>query len=165
MQRITYDEIWQSEQPWPEGRDVLGTIVRFQRGRAPVLVYTGPRTGTVGLQMPVFLDEQARLATTETVTPPRLWPVLRERCALALKLWHDFDVDEVLSWGKAQPVSDDTRRAFNARMQQVERDRATAGDRPLWTYVAEAFALDPGALPPLATARTARYWSAQVSAD
>ena len=168
MPRLTYADIWETQEPWPDGLDVLGSVVRYQRGRAPRLVYTPTPAGilgSLGMELPTFVHPVLGLVSTQAVVPGHLLPVLQARCTLVMNQWHCFDVDAVMNWGKEQRVSDYTRLVFDARLAEVESNRLLCGETPYWAYVAVAFGLDPLSLPPLATARTARVWSAQVSAE
>ena len=139
-----YSEIWEQNTKWEGGPALLADIIMWLEDRS-LRVRRGPVPGN----LEVYLLAP-NLVPTDTPVTALMPPAQR---AIFVQIWQEiiaqhlkalaFDFEAV----KGMAMTEQSIAVINAQMRTQERKQRATGARELWQTAAEAFGLDPQALP------------------
>jgi len=143
----SFEEIWEKNACWLNGRMVLGTIIQCARERRQLIAEIDPNCQSLAISLPLP-------PFAESLVPPELYMTFRYRCALVIKARSaglHLAMEPLIS-APATPLS--VARA-NAALLDLEHQWVAMGERELWEDLEVAFGLLPS---PMAAEMTSHWF-------
>lgn len=148
----TFAEIWERDGRWLLGPGLLGDVIEFLRGRAPIVSPSDRDPSTVNLQIPmphVRDDVSGELRSVYYAVPRELQPIFAERCSLILRDWYGPETVRLLhQYLNRRQNTAEVLAEMNAGLAHIERERTARGeDAELWEIAANRFGFSRWTIP------------------
>ena len=145
---LSYEQIFETEEPWPDGPGILTDIVVFLKDKHFVAYASEARPGdvTIVLPMPQFVDDGGKLQNVLYLVPERLRLIFSQRWEM-IAAARQANVLTCVRMHLNEDLTQALVIRINHDLREQEQLLVASGEPPIWELVAANFGLNPYDLP------------------